>query len=140
MVTLVVVAGLVFVSVAPAVGGWRATVVPLGSTAPAVRPGDVVVAAPVPARDVKRLARGSVVLVRDRAGRLVTKEGARVAPRQIVGLVRLRVPAVGLPVVWVRERRTVPLLCLAGVLALIVTSRSGRRPRRPAATARTPRW
>ncbi|MEN3307894.1 MAG: hypothetical protein V7603_4096 [Micromonosporaceae bacterium] len=97
---LLLLAGLLLISTGPSVGGWRATVVPGGSTPPAVRAGDVVIAGPPVPACARRLAAD--------------------LPH---GPVRLRIPMIGLPVVWVRERRAVPLLGMAAVLALLFTPR-----------------
>jgi hypothetical protein len=97
---LALIAGLLLVSAAPSVGGWRTTVVARGSMSPTLRAGDVVVAAPLPAAGARRLSRGTV---------------------------RLRVPMIGLPVLWVRQRQAVPLLAMSMVLAVLLTPRGRRR-------------
>ena len=62
-----VVLGLLLCCLLPVFFGWTTTVVLTGSMAPALRPGDVVIAAPVPAARIGALAPGAVVLVHDPA-------------------------------------------------------------------------
>nr|WP_246214698.1 LamG-like jellyroll fold domain-containing protein [Modestobacter muralis] len=127
--------------------------------APRVQPGDVTVARPV---DTADLAAGQVLLVDDPDGagglllhRLVTVEdgglrlrgdanptadGALVDPAAVHGVATLRLPGLGLPVVWAAQQRWAPLgaatLALAGLLGLAVLhrppadQRPGRGPRR----------
>ena len=125
--------GLASWTVLPAVLGWTSTVVLTGSMTPGIRPGDVVVSAPVSPQDV---VPGRVLLVRDPAGAgrlllhrvtevrtdgsVVTQgdanavaDAAPVPADDVVALPRLRVPAVGLPALWLRERRTADLALLA---------------------------
>jgi signal peptidase len=144
-------AGLVLWSVLPVVLGWRPTLVLTGSMAPAVRAGDVVVVEPA-----RRPRPGTIVLVDDPAvpgrrllhrlvrvrpdGTLVTKgdanrvaDSAPVPPGNVLGAVRLRIPAIGLPAVWVHDGDFVRL----GALGLLVGAaalgtRTAQRSRGPA--------
>ncbi|GAA4730793.1 hypothetical protein GCM10023328_07200 [Modestobacter marinus] len=130
---------LLAVSVAPTVVGWETTVVLSGSMEPGVSPGDVAVVRPVPIAD---LAVGDVLLVDDpdapgrlRLHRLVAVEdgGLRlqgdanptpdpqlVDPSTVHGVGALRLPALGLPVLWAAEGRALPLAGGAALLALVV--------------------
>lgn len=138
--------------------GWQSHVIVSGSMEPAIKPGDVVVAAPATDLDV-----GAVVVFRDplRPGRRVTHRIAEVRPDgalvtkgdanqsadssrvprdHLEGAGRLLVPAIGLPAVWAREGDVAPLALSALVAAGLVGSlvaRSSRRPRRrlPSAAA-----
>ncbi len=101
-------------SLGPVAVGWRPSVVVTGSMLPTIRPGDVVVVDPHPGA----LRRGMIVLVRDASmpsgrvahrvlqvkgnGNLVTKgdanptpDHAERRPADVVGQVRLVVPAAG---------------------------------------------
>jgi signal peptidase I len=144
-------AGLVLWSVLPTVLGGRPTLVLTGSMAPAVRAGDIVVVEPV-----RRPRPGAIVLVADPAvpgrrllhrlvrirpdGALVTKGDANpvadstpVPPGNVLGVVRLRIPAIGLPAVWVHDgdfRRIGALLLLVGSATL--GTRTAQRSRGPA--------
>jgi signal peptidase len=131
-------AGLIVCSVAPVALGWTTTVVMSGSMTPAVLTGDVVAASPVAPDQVRRLPPGTVVLVEDPAapgtlllhrlmgvtpdGKLITKGDANavadsnpVPTEALRGQARLRIPALGLPVVWVRDGRYAPVVAL-GIL------------------------
>ncbi|MCZ2810946.1 hypothetical protein O2W15_05820 [Modestobacter sp. VKM Ac-2979] len=134
------VALLLLASVAPTVVGWQTTVVLSGSMAPGVSSGDVAVVRPVPAAE---LAVGDVLLVDDpdspgllRLHRLVAVEdgGLRlqgdanptpdpqlVDPSAVHGVGALRLPGLGLPVLWAAEGRALPLAGGAALLALVVT-------------------
>jgi signal peptidase I len=130
---------LVAVSVLPRVAGWQTTVVMSGSMAPTLHPGDVVVVRPV---DGAALTPGRVVLVDDpdvpgrlRMHRVAAVEhgelrlrgdanpqddGTLVAPSAVHGVGTLRLPGLGLPVVWAAEGRTGPLVLTGlGVAALV---------------------
>jgi signal peptidase len=116
--------GLAAWSVLPRVAGWSPSVVMTGSMEPRLNPGDVVLSAPATAHDVHP---GQVVLVRNPAvpsrmlmhrfvhwndaGDLVTKGDANphedstpVPPGNVRGLPRLRLPYIGLGVVWLHNR------------------------------------
>jgi signal peptidase I len=122
--TLVTVTlGLVIWSVLPRAAGWSPSVVMTGSMEPRLMPGDVVLSAPATARTVKP---GEVILVTNparpshmlmhrfvrwnAAGQLITKGDANahedstpVPQSSVHGLPRLRLPYVGLGVVWLRN-------------------------------------
>ena len=145
---------LVLVSVVPAVAGWQSTVVVSGSMAPTVQPGDVTLARPVEAAS---LVPGQVLLVDDpdvpgglRLHRLVavtdaglrlkgdanpTADSSLVAPAAVHGVGALRLPDLGLPVVWAAEGRWTPLagaaLALAALIALALLHRSPDEPEEP---------
>nr|WP_246324242.1 LamG domain-containing protein [Petropleomorpha daqingensis] len=141
--------------VLPLVSGWQSSVVMSGSMAPTLQPGDVVVVRPVAAADLEP---GDVVLVDDpdvpgslRMHRIVavgsgglrlrgdaapSADTSLVAPGAVHGVGTLRLPGLGLPALWAREGRTVPLaLAGAGLVALLALSVAHRgaddEPRRP---------
>ena len=137
---LTLLATLVGWSAVPAFWGWSTFVTDSGSMAPAVQVGDALVAAPDPAE----LAPGQIVVVHDPAvpGRLLSHRVHRVAedgslvlkgdanadpdstpvPQdRVVGLVRLRVPYVGLPMTWWRTQDWLALSAwAAGTLLAVV--------------------
>ncbi len=137
------VLALLFWAAAPVVLGWTPTTVMTASMTPAIEVGDVVVARPVPHED---FVPGRVVLADDpdRAdrlrlhrvtelrpdGRLVTKGDANPSadsspldPDVVHGVGVLRVPWVGLPVVWLRSGEVVPLaLTVAGFAGCAVVA------------------
>ncbi|MET0422826.1 MAG: signal peptidase I [Actinoplanes sp.] len=145
---LTCVAGMLLLSVAPAVLGWVPTVVVSGSMLPGIRPGDVVTAVPT---DRKQVPRGTVVLVDDpvrpddlllhrlvdydAAGNMITKGDANAArdstpvpADSLRGVARMRVPYIGLPYFWFREHRYVPVV--ATVVLLLALILWHPRPRR----------
>ncbi|MGY1844495.1 LamG-like jellyroll fold domain-containing protein [Modestobacter sp. SYSU DS0875] len=155
--TLGVLVLLLLASVLPVVAGWQSTVVMSGSMSPAVEAGDVAVVRPV---DIPELTPGQVLLVDDpdspgqlRLHRLVAVEsgglrlrgdanpqpdGTLVDPAAVHGVGTLRLPSLGLPVLWAAEGRWLPLgataLGLAGLLAVARLHRSaGAQPRPPGA-------
>ncbi|MCZ2827435.1 hypothetical protein O2W14_01130 [Modestobacter sp. VKM Ac-2986] len=139
---------LVLVSVVPAVAGWQSTVVMSGSMAPSVQPGDVTLVRPVA---TAALEPGQVLLVDDpdvpgglRLHRLVavtdsgllqlrgdanvTPDASLVDAAAVHGVGALRLPALGLPVVWAAEGRWLPLsgaaLALVALMGLALLHRS----------------
>lgn len=116
--TLFLAAWAVVPSVVP---GWRSVVITSGSMSPSIRTGDVVVAAP---SNGEVLSPGAVVVLSDPSrsslithrivalnadGSYSTRGDANAKPDstplypdQIVAVGRLRVPFVGLPLVWYR--------------------------------------
>ncbi len=146
-VYLTVVGGLLFWSLAPTLFGLTPVVVRTGSMQPAVRPGDVllfqhlaaasvrpgeVVVAVNPARPDQLLSHRVVKV--DSNGDIVTRGDANrtadstpVAPGQLKGVARLRVPFVGLPTVWWwqgRRATAVAWLALSGIAVLLTGSAS----------------
>jgi signal peptidase len=142
MVTCIL--AMLVVSVVPALLGWKTTVVVSGSMTPGIRPGDVIVAAPVPENAATRIKPGIDVLVDnpvhpgelllhrflryDAQGRMILKGDANqsadstpVPVENLRGLPRLRVPATGLPLLWLREGHWLPTLS-AGVLLLALVA------------------
>ncbi|AEV82818.1 Signal peptidase complex catalytic subunit SEC11C [Actinoplanes sp. SE50] len=147
----------------PPLFGWSSSVVMSGSMCPAIQPGDVVVTSPPAPRDIRA---GFVVrfhdpsrprrpilhriLTIDEHGMLVTKgdanrvvDSAPVPRSAVTGLGRLRVPYVGLPVLWWVRRDYLRLIVTGLVLlvlcALTSVGRTARPPlpgRRRAGTAR----
>ena len=142
---------------APAALGWTPTTVMTGSMEPRIHPGDIVVARPVaPAA----LSVGQVVLVDDpdhagrlrlhrfvaaaADGRLVLRgdanqndDSTHVATSAVHGVGFIRVPYVGMPVVWLAERRMVALsLLTAALMLLVAATRLDRGLRGAAARAR----
>lgn len=130
---------LVAVSVLPAVFGWQSTVVMSGSMAPALRPGDVVVVRPAGGA---QLHAGQIVLVDDpdvpgelRIHRIAARNGDRlrlkgdanpsadgseVSTAAVHGVGTLRLPGLGLPVLWSAQGRTAPLAATAVALAALI--------------------
>jgi signal peptidase I len=116
-----------WVLLAALVPAWTPVVITSGSMAPAIRTGDVVVAADVAPGE---LDVGAVVVFADAAGRLTThrisaatddgtyrtkgdvntvEDSSPVATDDVVGRGRLLVPAVGRPLVWFGQQRWLPL-------------------------------
>ncbi len=146
-------------SAAPAALGWAPTTVMTGSMEPRIHPGDVVVARPVPSTE---LAVGQVLLVDDpdhpgrlRLHRFVaaapdgsiilrgdanrTDDSTHVQPSAVHGVGFIRVPLVGMPVLWLAERRMVALGLLTGaVMLLLAAARLDRRPPQASNAAYTP--
>lgn len=130
---------LVVVSVLPRAAGWQTTVVMSGSMAPTLEPGDVVVVRPA---DAAALTPGRIVLVDDpdvpgrlRMHRIAAVERGElrlrgdanpqadstlVARSAVHGVGTLRLPDLGLPVVWAAEGRTGPLVLTGLGLAALV--------------------
>ncbi|RKR75218.1 signal peptidase I [Frondihabitans australicus] len=134
------VLGLAFWAAAPAVLGWHPTTVMTGSMEPRIHPGDVVVSVPVPPAKIQL---GKVILFRDPAhpgelrlhryyrvgpgGSLVTKGDANptadatpVARSAVEGVALLRVPWIGLPILWLHEGKWLYLAITAAVLTLLL--------------------
>lgn len=123
--------------VAPVVAGWSSVVITSGSMAPSIEPGDVVVATP---SDGRGLGPGTVVVFRDDARpglvthRIVSvnddgtyetrgdanrvNDSAPLAPDQVVGVAKILVPLVGLPVLWARTGAWLNLGIWAAVITL----------------------
>jgi len=138
--------GLLVWSQVPALLGWETTVVMSGSMAPAVAAGDVVVARPLGDATARV---GQVLLVDDpdrpgesRLHRLValedgglrlqgdanaTPDSSLVAASAVRGAGVLRIPAVGLPVLWSAQHRWVPLAATSGALAALLAAASWHR-------------
>ncbi|GAA2522435.1 hypothetical protein [Pilimelia columellifera] len=141
--------GMIAWSVLPAAFGWTTSVVVTGSMAPAIRVGDIVGAAPIERERIDKLAPGTVLLMDDPAkpgklllhrlvgktadGNLVTKGDANeeadstaVPQESVRGVARLRVPAIGLPVLWAQHKHYVPLAALGVLMVTIVFWRPRR--------------
>ncbi|SDQ11713.1 LamG-like jellyroll fold domain-containing protein [Quadrisphaera sp. DSM 44207] len=144
--------GLLALALVPVALGWRSDVVLSGSMRPAVEPGDVVVSAPVGPGQVRagRVRAGQVVVVDDPVrpggslvhrvaevrpdGRLVTRGDANehpdstpVEPTAVHGRAVVRVPAAGLPALWLHQGAYGPLLL--GTAALVLVARRAVRAR-----------
>ncbi len=143
-VYLTLVVSLLFWSYAPSLVGWTPRVVVTGSMMPVIQPGDVAVIGPA-APGPQTLPKDRVVLVRDpsyptgsylhrvleydASGKVITKGDANptadvkpVSPEQIDGQLRLVVPLVGKPMMWLSEGRWLQLgaLLVTSWLALLV--------------------
>lgn len=150
---LSLVTSLLFWSHAPRLIGWDPRVVLTGSMQPVLRPGDVAVIAPAGVGS-QGLPSGRVVLVEDSSmasgfylhrvvghdvqGRVITRGDANrvadtvpVEPERIKGQLRLVVPLVGLPVVWLEDGRPAPVVStlLVTWMALMLGLRAGPRSR-----------
>lgn len=128
--------GLLWWSTVPVLAGWQPTVVLTGSMSPALLPGDVVLVGPASAT-ADALPAGRIVLVADPTrdtgtylhrlerweddASVVTRgdanpsEDVPVPADHLLGEVRLVVPLVGLPAVWLRESTFLPLVVLVAV-------------------------
>jgi signal peptidase len=150
LVATVVVAalgGLMIWTVLPLIVGWKPSVVLTGSMMPRIHPGDVVVIRPVrtdqlrvkhvirfadPAIPGRYLVHRIAYIRQD--GTLVTRGDANpsadstpVPLGNVDGVALLRVPYVGLPVVWLRDKNFLPLVP-TGMVALLVLYGLTRRP------------
>jgi signal peptidase len=132
-----------------AAAGWRAEAILSGSMTPQVQPGDVVLVSSLPPA---RIRLGEVIAFKDPAmprvlvhrvvavladGDLRTKGDANAAPdsdpvppASVLGVARLRVPAVALPLYWARTgqygRLALAAAGLVGALVLAGSAVSGR--------------
>ncbi len=146
---LAVLAGLLFWSLAPAAFGWKSAVVLTGSMEPAIRPGDIAVSDPDPRHD---LATGNVVVVEapGRPGHTVvhrvleieangalilrgdansTNDSTPIREDDVLGVVRLRIGWVGLPVVWWHQGQRHLVAATGVVLLLLLTAANPPRSR-----------
>lgn len=132
--------------------GWQPVLITSGSMGPSISAGDLVLLGEPPRDEL--LTQGTVITFEDPAvpGGLITHriDGVRedgmyrtrgdaneapdstpVAPEQVVGVGRLLVPLVGLPVMWLRGDLVSFGLFVAGTLAAATTAgaahRAGRR-------------
>lgn len=148
--------GLLTWGTAPYAVGWHTTMITSGSMAPAVRPGDLVVIAPLgPAQAATTDLTGLVIqfedpgrpdrlvlhrVVRpDGTGKFITKGDANITPDStpvplsaVRGLARLRVPAAGLPMLWLRTGQRLPLSALGLVLLVLLRPERRATPASPA--------
>lgn len=130
VLVLAVVTGLAYAV------GWSPNVVSSGSMAPWLRPGDIVLAQPASQADLEE---GDIVVFRNATGQRITHrlvarqaggdwstkgdanptvDAATVDSADITGVIRLTIPRVGLPPLWIRKGELLPLLLWAGALAL----------------------
>jgi signal peptidase len=139
LVAALMIPSMLVWTVVPTLFGWHSELVLTGSMVPKIRPGDVVVAQP---RAADQVEPGQVVLVvnparpgtlllhrivrRDPDGSLVTRGDANPSPdstpvmaAQVRGLGRLKVPYIGLPVIWARDGRVPPRAVLAMAVAVV---------------------
>lgn len=144
---VVLVLGLGFWAAAPIVAGWHPTTVMTASMSPAIEVGDVVVARPV---SLDQMVPGRVLLGEDpdwpgrlrlhrvsevsADGALITRGDANpsvdtspIRPEAVHGVGVLRVPWIGLPIVWLRTGQVLPLATTmaAFVLCLSIALRQG---------------
>ncbi|WP_169789724.1 signal peptidase I [Actinoplanes subtropicus] len=135
---LAIVACMTVAGVVPALFGWHSYVVCSGSMVPSLAVGDVAIAAPVRPGDI---APGRIVVFQAPGqpgrllvhriqglqpdGRVLTKGDANAAadstpvrPDTVRGLVRLRLPMVGLPLHWWQTKDWAPAI---GGVALLVS-------------------
>jgi signal peptidase I len=133
--------GCLLIATVPLVVGWKSYLIETGSMRPAISPGDVVLASPSPA--LEQLG-GRVVVFSspDVPGRIITHRVVEIAPDgqmrtkgdanqsadsvtittdNVLGLGRLLVRWIGLPIKWAQEKAFLPLslfilsLVLAGL-------------------------
>ena len=126
---------LVAASVVPSLWGWQSTVVSSGSMEPTLSPGDVVVVRPVAAAELTpagsswsttptcpapcactassrwRTARCGCAATRTRG-----PDTSPVPLTAVHGVGALRFPGLGLPALWLREHRLLPVAATAAVL------------------------
>ena len=149
--------GLVLCSLAPLLLGWQSNVVLTGSMEPLLRTGDVVAYQPMPA---SRVQPGQIMLARDPVhpghllshrfvrrladGQMVTRGDANghddstpVPESAVIGVARLDIPRVGLPMVWWTQgnRGYVGVTVVGLFVAVLLAStrpRSGRGGRNEA--------
>jgi signal peptidase len=149
------VGGMMLIATIPVILGWHTTVVVSGSMTPGIKPGDVIAAAPVRGADRSGIASGTIVLVKnparsgellmhrlvryDAEGRLILKGDANASADstpvpldQVQGVARLRVPLVGLPLLWVRQGRFQPVVATAILLFALVAWQARQRRTAPA--------
>ena len=156
---LFAVLGMLAWAMLPFALGWSPTTVMTGSMEPRISAGDVVISRPVPTGTA---ALGHVLLVDDpdQAGKLrlhryvedapdgglilrgdanQSNDSSPVTPEAVHGVAVLRVPFVGLPVVWMAEKNwgnlaavfvAVSALTLAAASGSSATPRSGQEPAR----------
>lgn len=128
----------------PVAFGWRAEAVLSGSMTPEVRPGDIVLVSAVPPAAIRT---GEVIAFHDPAmprtlvhrvwavlpdGELRTKGDANPSPdsdpvprREVIGVARLRVPWVALPMYWARTHQYDWLAVAACVLVALLALAAG---------------
>jgi len=133
-------------SVVPVAFGWTSVVVVSGSMGPRVRAGDVAIASPIEAAEVRpgqpllvenpsepgRLLLHRVIR-RNTDGSLVTKGDANsvedstpVPPEAVRGLPRLLVRWIGLPVHWYGQREY-PKVWITGAVAVLLSMLAAKR-------------
>lgn len=148
--------GLVAWTLLPALLGWQPSVVLSDSMAPRIASGDVVVSARV---DPSELQVGQVVLftrpdgtgarvmhrivavqpdgsLRTRGDANAAADTSAVPADHVLGLPRLRVPYVGLPVLWLRQDRLGHLVVLTAAAVAVVTLLPQRQAAPPRRTRR----
>jgi len=157
---LALVGSLVLWSVLPVVWGWTPQVILSDSMAPRIVAGDVVVTRPVPASSLRP---GQIITVSDPDhpgrtrthrfvrvdpdGELVTRgdanhqaDSTHVRPSAVDGMAVLRIPYVGMPVLWLRLHDYAPLLiCLGLAVGAGLGARLNGRPSDPGAGGDSPR-
>jgi signal peptidase len=156
LAAVTVVVALVGWTLLPALGGWQPSVVLSDSMAPRIASGDVVVSAAV---DPAELRAGQVVLftrpdgtdarvmhrivavlpdgsLRTRGDANAVADTAAVPADHVLGLPRLRVPYVGLPMLWLRQDRLADLVVLTAVAVAVVALLPQRQSTPPRRTRR----
>ena len=140
---LVVVTALVAAVMVPMAFGWQPHVAVSGSMRPTFDPGEVVLVAPA---EPGRFYEAPSVITYRQSGSLVThritdtqvtEEGgsygtkgdanrtpdsSRVEHDEVVGAVRLIVPLVGRPLLWMKNREWLPLILLVGSIVMALSA------------------
>lgn len=153
---------VVWVAVPALVIGWQPVLITSGSMGPTISAGDLILLGTPPGPDEDLLAPGAVITFRDPTDpdALITHriddaredglyrtrgdangqpDATPVAPQDVIGVGRMLVPLVGLPILWLRSDLLSFGLFLGGTLAAVVvassTHHAGRR--RPATADET---
>lgn len=133
--------------------GWQPVLITSGSMGPTISAGDLILLGEPPAPDEEMLSPGAVITFRDPSDpdALITHriddaredglyrtrgdangqpDSSPVAPEDVVGVGRMLVPLIGLPVLWLRADMLSFGLFLGGTLAAVVVASSANHANR----------